>query len=250
MKNSKLYYLIFTLVFLGACTTDPDVNEDASITDESLTVVSARGVTCDNALNGPSSVQANSTRSYSVTPISPTTNPSSIQWSTDTPTMTIASGQGTTNVSVSFSSSFNGGNLTVSINGGVCQTIKYISKNGICTDDCGDNFGGSYGVTSSYYIYPAESFDVSCVANGNNLRMFVSPATVPNRFTIKNSSGSVVASSGWIGTANYPGPWGFSLSSGATNLNFTKTSNTYTLTVETATPPNQTDSWSASLTCQ
>ncbi len=250
MKNSKLYYLFITLIFLGSCTSDTELEDETTVIGENLVVVAARGVSCDNALNGPSSVQANTARSYTVVPVSPTTNPSSIQWSTSTSTMTIVSGQGTTNVSVFFSSAFTGGNLTVSINGGVCQTIKYISRNGICTDDCGETFGGSYGVTSSYHIYPAESFDVSCVLNGSNLRMFVSPATVPNRFTIKNSSGSVVADSGWIGTANYPGPWGFFLSSGATNLNFTKTSNTYTLIVETATPPNQTDSWSASLSCQ
>jgi len=254
MRASKLYYLIIVLFFATACTPDTDFDYESSETSENVISISARGFSCDNPLNGPSSVVAGTVRSYSVTPKSPTTSPSSIQWSvSNTSTMTITSGQGTTNINVSFSSTFNGGNLTVSINGGVCQTIKAISKQSPpCTDDCGESFGGFYGITSSYYIYPDEDFDVSCVNTGATISMFVSPANVPNRFRIKDSNGNDVAESNWIGTANYPGPWGLSLASGATYLRFRKSSSSdiYTLIVETATPPNQTDSWSARLSCQ
>ena len=130
------------------------------------------------------------------------------------------------------------------------ESLNSVAASGLCTDDCGELFSGNHLVPSSYHIYPDEDFDVSCVVNGRNLSLFVNPATVPNRFRVKDGNGNSVIDSGWIGYADYPGPWGMNLSSGATYLRFKKNTDNYTLIVETATPPNQTDSWSARLSCQ
>jgi len=94
--------------------------------------------------------------------------------------------------------------------------------------------------------------NVECVDTGETISIFVNPADVPNRFRIKDANGNTVLYSNWLGTANYPGPWGFNLFSSATYLTFQKSANSdyYTLIVETATPSNQFDSWSATLNCQ
>jgi len=49
----------------------------------------------------------------------------------------------------------------------------------------------------------------------------------PNRFNVYNN-GNLIATSGWVGVANYPGPWGMSLSTpgtGSFSFSWTSTSN-------------------------
>ncbi len=115
--------------------------------------------------------------------------------------------------------------------------------------NCGTGFSGTY-TGYGYYNYPAKSFDLSCLATGKLVTVYCNSVEVPNRFNIYDASGSLVASTGWIGYATYPGPWGGSLNGPGTKyITFTKgSSNTYTLRVETSTGP-QSDAWDASISC-
>ncbi|MEO5889688.1 MAG: hypothetical protein ABIQ31_05510 [Ferruginibacter sp.] len=73
---------------------------------------------------------------------------------------------------------------------------------------------------------------------------------VPNRFTIYDTTGTVVANSPWMGYATYNGPWGMSLNSPTSGiLYFTKTgSGTYTMRVETSVSGTS-DSYNVSIAC-
>jgi hypothetical protein len=81
----------------------------------------------------------------------------------------------------------------------------------------------------------------------------------PNRFTVYDSTGirwtsGFPGTNGWVGQANYPGPWGLSLSTpllGSTNICFLSTSGRYVL-VETgnASPTSPiSDSFNYTITC-
>jgi hypothetical protein len=120
---------------------------------------------------------------------------------------------------------------------------------------CNQSFSGTYS-SSGYYKYPDRIIDLSEVPAGCVVYAFADCKQVPNFFTIFDASGNTVASSGWLGEANYPGPYGSSLPSStpATKMmSFTKgSSNTYRLVVQTQTPPPyamRTDEWSLSLSC-
>jgi hypothetical protein len=72
---------------------------------------------------------------------------------------------------------------------------------------CGNAAGeGSYAGTD-LYVYPNTYI---CSTFTNTAILWVSALDRPNRFSIYDSSGQVT-SSGWVGIANYPGPWGASL---------------------------------------
>ncbi len=130
---------------------------------------------------------------------------------------------------------------------------------GTCTtaNNCGDNYVGNYNTVNRWYTYPVKNLNVSCVADGATIQLFVSALDVPNKFTIKDTNGNIIVSSGWMGNASYPGQWGSSLSTVNTKtLYFTKSASfyEYKLYVETQTPPNTSyyptyDSWQASLGC-
>lgn len=259
MNNFKILYLIVVLFFSYSCSVDNDLEdaEFSSIENDSLIFVSATTINCPG-MNGPSTVMSGTNVSYSIPPF----NITNIVWSTSgpngntnsNPNMSIFSGQGTRNVVVRFTSQFTSGNLIAKINGVTCTVIKQISKQiPVCINDCGKLYSGYFGSTSTYHIYPDQIINLSCnVATGSTVRLALSPADVPNRFNILDQNNTLVASSNWIGNANYPGPWGPSLfTSGTIYLNFIKssTSSTYKLRVETATPVNQTDSWGATLNC-
>lgn len=70
---------------------------------------------------------------------------------------------------------------------------------------------------------------------------------VPNKFTLVDAAGNTVAETEWLGSADYPGPWGNSLST-STNvktLNVTA-AGTYRLIVNTVREPNgRLDAWDA-----
>jgi hypothetical protein len=125
------------------------------------------------------------------------------------------------------------------------------------TIDCRDeynNLAGSWPAGSGYqYVY--HIIDVSCVAYGDIVQLSVVAYDVPNRFTVRTGSipgsGSYVTDSGWIGYANYSGPWGSSLSTQNTQtITFTKTSDYYTIQIETSVPSFMSDSWEVNLACE
>ena len=76
----------------------------------------------------------------------------------------------------------------------------------------------------SYGSYPAKIINPSDTST--NVFNWVA-LDRPNRFNVYNN-GSLISTSGWVGTANYPGPWGMSLStpgSGSFSFSWTSTSN-------------------------
>jgi hypothetical protein len=115
---------------------------------------------------------------------------------------------------------------------------------------CGGFASGTYAGTG-YYTYPATTIDASSISSTGHITINCTAYDVPNRFTVRNSSGATVAYTGWLGYANYGGPWGPSISnSGSASLYFTRgSSTTFTLVVETSPPSYQNDAWEASIGC-
>jgi hypothetical protein len=119
--------------------------------------------------------------------------------------------------------------------------------------DCSQTFSGTYSLPG-YYQYPPQTIDLSLLPTGCVVNVHADCAEVPNSFTITDANGVVVASSDWIGYAQYPGQYGASIDKPTTkSMSFTKGAyHIYTLIVQTQTPPPQsarTDVWSLSLNC-
>lgn len=115
---------------------------------------------------------------------------------------------------------------------------------------CGDFLSGNYTGTG-YYIYSDFTIDVSSLTSGSPVQVGVDVVEVPNRFSIYDDSGSLIATTGWVGSADYWGPWGGSLNTTQTTyvLDFAKSgTGIYTFRVETSTNPLS-DSWNASISC-
>ena len=125
-----------------------------------------------------------------------------------------------------------------------------ISPNTSSTYGCGSSLSGNYYGTG-YYSYPEYTIDVSSSLLGSDITLAVQSYDVPNKFTIYDSLGNVVASSNWMGIANYSGPWGMSLNAPETaNLQWHYgTSANFTLRVETETS-SYSDSWNATVLCK
>jgi hypothetical protein len=76
-------------------------------------------------------------------------------------------------------------------------------------DSCSKTYTGTYTGTS-FYTYPDQTLTVTG-SSITGLSIYCVEYDRPNRFTAYNSSG-FITSTGWVGTASYPGPWGTSLS--------------------------------------
>lgn len=107
----------------------------------------------------------------------------------------------------------------------------------------------------AFYIYPYIPIDFTSVQNGSTITLAYNVVNRINRFYIYNVTDSTTTvSSGWAGTANYPGPWGATNNTPSTgSIQFIYNSaKTYQLRVEVggADPNNQTnDSWDVTLGC-
>ncbi|RAV98520.1 hypothetical protein [Pseudochryseolinea flava] len=113
---------------------------------------------------------------------------------------------------------------------------------------CSGYFYNSYYGTQ-YYLYPVSTVNIT--PGSTTISAYCTAYDVPNRFTLRNGAGNNVASSGWIGYANYPGPWGSSLSNGS-NITISAPvngSSTFTLEVETVPGGGLNDAWAASVGC-
>jgi hypothetical protein len=77
--------------------------------------------------------------------------------------------------------------------------------------DCGINQYGSY-TPADFHTYPTASI---CATVSSSVNLDYDAYDRPNRFTVYDSIG-YITSSGWVGTATYPGPWGSSLSTSPT----------------------------------
>lgn len=107
---------------------------------------------------------------------------------------------------------------------------------------------------SAFFTYPASYIDVYNSAIGS-LAFNYNANDRPNRFNIYDEAGNLVATTGWVGTATYSGPWGASLSVSANGTIIVPRdpgSTYYKLVVEAgpAAPVSPiSDSWNMSVTC-
>jgi len=118
-----------------------------------------------------------------------------------------------------------------------------------CPNTCGTVLSDSWG--SDSYTTQTKCLNLTARTTGDVISLSVQSYDRPNTFTVRASNGNGVASSGWLGYADYAGSWGSSLSnSGMTTLTFTYDSNlTYTLEVEIGEGNGTSDGWSANLSC-
>jgi hypothetical protein len=127
--------------------------------------------------------------------------------------------------------------------------------NGNCTGgtggfcyECNDFVSGTY-AGNDYHIY--ENYFICNDLDAGNITFNWVALDRPNRFSLYNSTG-LLATSGWVGTATYPGPWGASLStpnSGALGVPYT---NDMYLLVEAgpASPSSPiSDAWQGTFVC-
>lgn len=107
-------------------------------------------------------------------------------------------------------------------------------------------------LSPSFYIYPKELIDVDNSSSTTISLNYIANDT-PNRFTVYNSESTVVANSGWVGVADYAGPWGATLNTSISGtITFPKASGDgrfFYLVVEHAGHATVTDSWQVTLGC-
>ena len=119
---------------------------------------------------------------------------------------------------------------------------------------CGCGYEGNVD-NMNFYIYPYIPIDFTGTQNGSTITLAYNSISRINRFYIYNVTDSTTAvSTGWAGSANYPGPWGATNNTPSTgSVQFIYNSaKTYELRVEVggADPNNQTnDAWSVTLGC-
>lgn len=116
--------------------------------------------------------------------------------------------------------------------------------------DCTNNFVSNTYSGSGYHIYN----DILICDNLGlaNISINYNANERPNRYNFYNSFGALVSSSGWVGYANYPGPWGASLNIPPTGFLTVTYANGLYLTVEAgpADPVNPiTDSFELTISC-
>lgn len=114
---------------------------------------------------------------------------------------------------------------------------------------CSGSLSGAWGV-NGYHQYVKDTLNVTAAVSGHTIRLSLQSYDVPNRFTVYNAAtGALVASSGWMGYANYSGPWGMSINTPTSGtLNFTKSTNIYLLLVETSVNGTS-DAWNTTMSC-
>lgn len=117
---------------------------------------------------------------------------------------------------------------------------------------CGGHLFGSHSGTG-FYTYPLDTLDLTHTSVGSTVKIPVNANFIPNRFSVYTLGNTLLATSGWMGSASYSGPWGASISTPIIGtLTFTRgTDSLYILRTETSFPPGggQEDQWDATLNC-
>jgi len=118
-----------------------------------------------------------------------------------------------------------------------------------CSNTCGAVLSDNW--TFDTYTTQTKCLNLSARSNGDIISISVQSYDRPNNFTVRANNGNGVATSGWLGYADYPGQWGSSISnSGSTTLTFVYNSSlTYTLEIEIGEGNGTSDGWQAILTC-
>lgn len=133
------------------------------------------------------------------------------------------------------------------------NNVSPTSRVGSATKKSMRSFGGwhdgTWPASSGYHYYGKYYIDATGIPTGNDITVSYSAHDVPNRFYLQDEcSLGTWRSSGWVGLANYPGPWGMSISTAASNtLMLPKSAgcNTYSVYVETSTSSTISDYWNA-----
>lgn len=119
-------------------------------------------------------------------------------------------------------------------------------------DSCSKTYTSSY-TGSSFYIYPDQTLTITGTSV-TGLSILCTEYDRPNRFSAYNTSG-LITTTGWVGTASYPGPWGSTLNNpGPKTMSFSYSSSStpYYVRVEAgpADPSAPTsDSYEFTVTC-
>lgn len=113
---------------------------------------------------------------------------------------------------------------------------------------CSEYSHGEYSGVD-YYVYPTINI---CSSVSSSIQLKWDSYERPNRFAVYDSTGQR-ASTGWVGYANYAGPWGLSLNtaqSGYLSVTFASSTGRY-LIVETggAGPSEISDAWDTQIIC-
>lgn len=123
--------------------------------------------------------------------------------------------------------------------------VAFVTSGFGCGDGINDSYAGfEYHLYTTYFLTATGTVHI-------NYDVFERP----NRFTVYDiTTAAQVVTSGWVGDANYPGPWGLSLFTPSTGtITFvTVTGHSYKLIVEAggADPTNQlSDSFDILITC-
>jgi hypothetical protein len=107
---------------------------------------------------------------------------------------------------------------------------------------CGSTLSGYYTGTG-LHVYPAVTLGVSTLPYGACIEAHCQSIIVPNNFKLNTKT------TGWIGQANYSGPWGNSLNTVSdSSLYILKGTGTNTVNVQTYTNSN-TDNYSVDILC-
>lgn len=132
------------------------------------------------------------------------------------------------------------------------STNSWLFNNGYGTTPCcpPQAFSGNSSNTG-YFFYPETGFYPINTPDGFSVTININWYTAdnPNRFTVYNSSGSLLWTSGWKGYSENSGPWGASLNTSNTGSTSISGSSGFKLRVETIGSGNETDTWNFNVTC-
>lgn len=131
------------------------------------------------------------------------------------------------------------------------STAKHTSVNSSSAKTAGDRYHFLTSLSNSYsgggyHGYGRQTIDLTGRSGSVGITFYV--AAVPNRFTYYDGSGNYIDTSGWVGDANYQGPWGSSLHKGPNTFTvYFSGGASYGIDVETVTNPDagarSTDYW-------
>jgi hypothetical protein len=129
----------------------------------------------------------------------------------------------------------NGGRVTVS--------------NDLRTVGCGGFLDGSWG-TNGFHQYVKDTIRLDSIPAADTIRISVNSYDVPNRFTVYDASGTIVAGTSWMGHVSYSGPWGMSINTVETGtLYFKRGTSAYFLFLVETSVNGTSDSYTVSITC-
>jgi hypothetical protein len=135
-----------------------------------------------------------------------------------------------------------------------CTDVCPIVVPPACESSCAKSETGTYPGPITHYTYPDRNLSFCSAQDGKTISIQCNAYDVPNKVSVYDNLGALVATTGWFGYSVNPGPWGpYSINGpGVKVISFTKSSSTstYKLRVETAlTVGTLPDGWEAKISC-